>query len=169
MRLAVGKIVDTYKYQLLKKVVLKTLKNELPATPVHTISSAAKLLNISVHTLRMYEREGLIVPYKKKSNQRLYSTNDLERIECFRKAINEAKISINGIKMLYSMIPCWEIVNCSANDRKICKSIRNSHEPCWMHDHSKTKCQTRDCRTCEVYTKYSECGQIKELIKSLIQ
>ena len=33
--------------------------------PVFPISTAAKLLKISVHTLRMYEREGLIIPFKK--------------------------------------------------------------------------------------------------------
>jgi MerR family transcriptional regulator/heat shock protein HspR len=37
--------------------------------PIFPISTAAKLLNISVHTLRMYEREGLFIPYKKDSNQ----------------------------------------------------------------------------------------------------
>ena len=135
--------------------------------PIFPISAAAKLLNISVHTLRMYEREGLFIPYKKDSNQRLFSKADISRIECIRKAINESKISINGIKMLYSMIPCWEIVNCSAKDRKNCQSMKNSHTPCWMHDHSNNTCNKRDCRTCEVYARYSECGQIKELIKSL--
>jgi MerR family transcriptional regulator/heat shock protein HspR len=135
--------------------------------PIFPISAAAKLLNISIHTLRMYEREGLFIPYKKESNQRLFSKADISRIECIRKAINEAKISINGIKMLYSMIPCWNIVKCSAADRKNCKSMANSHVPCWMHDHPKSKCNNRDCRECEVYTKYSECGAIKELIKSL--
>ncbi len=135
--------------------------------PIFPISAAAKLLNISVHTLRMYEREGLFIPYKKDSNQRLFSKSDISRIECIRKAINEAKISINGIKMIYSMIPCWEILKCSEKDRKNCQSMNNSHEPCWMHDHSKNKCKTIDCRSCEVYSKYSECGQIKELIKTI--
>ena len=44
-----------------------------PNSPKYTISSAATLLGISVHTLRMYEREGLIIPFKKESGQRLYS------------------------------------------------------------------------------------------------
>ena len=135
--------------------------------PIFSISSAAKLLNISVHTLRMYEREGLFVPFKKDSNQRLFSKSDISRIECIRKAINEFKISINGIKMIYSMIPCWEIVQCSDKDRQNCESLNDSHEPCWTHDHSKNVCKTRSCRSCEVYSKYSECGQVKELIKTI--
>ena len=72
--------------------------------PVFPISTAAKLLNISVHTLRMYEREGLLLPYKKTSKQRLYSKSDIERVECIRKTINEDKISINGIKTIFSFL-----------------------------------------------------------------
>ncbi|MEJ5351047.1 MAG: MerR family transcriptional regulator [Melioribacteraceae bacterium] len=135
--------------------------------PIFPISAAAKLLNISVHTLRMYEREGLIIPFKKESNQRLYSKSDLERIECIRKAINESKISINGIKTLYSLIPCWEVVKCSIKDRKNCKAYKGHSEPCWSYEHPKTICEKRDCRECDVYQKYTQCSEIKELIKSI--
>ncbi|MEG8946073.1 MerR family transcriptional regulator [Rosettibacter firmus] len=144
--------------------MLNTLENDEPIFP---ISTAAKLLNISIHTLRMYEREGLIIPYKKESNQRLYSKSDIERLECIRKAINEFKISINGIKALYSLIPCWEIVKCSQKDRKNCKAYNNHSEPCWNYEHRKNICEKRDCRNCDVYKKYNQCGEIKELIKSI--
>jgi MerR family transcriptional regulator/heat shock protein HspR len=36
--------------------------------PIFTISAAAKLLGISVHTLRMYEREGLFIRSKRVLN-----------------------------------------------------------------------------------------------------
>ena len=135
--------------------------------PIFSISGAAKLLNISVHTLRMYEREGLFLPYKKESNQRLYSKSDIERIECLRNAINTSKISINGIKAIYSMIPCWEIINCSAKDKHKCKAYNGIHEPCWTYDQSATACTDKKCRECEVYKKYSDCGKVKQLIKTL--
>ncbi|MCX8056055.1 MAG: MerR family transcriptional regulator, partial [Ignavibacteria bacterium] len=80
--------------------------------PKYKISEAAKILGISVHTLRMYEREGLILPFKKTTNQRLYSEKDIERLKCIRNSINEKKISIEGIKRIFSLIPCWAIVNC---------------------------------------------------------
>ena len=75
-------------------------------TPIFPIRTAAKLLNISVHTLRMYEREGLIIPYKSPGNQRLFSNTDISRITRFRKDMKDNKISINGLRALTSLVPC---------------------------------------------------------------
>ncbi|MHB8854110.1 MAG: MerR family transcriptional regulator [Ignavibacteriaceae bacterium] len=136
--------------------------------PLLPIRSAAKLLNISVHTLRMYEKEGLIIPFKKESSHRLYSNSDIERLKCIRSAINESKISIAGIKTIYSMIPCYEIVNCTQTERENCSAFKNHSKPCWNFNHKDNPCQTRDCRSCSVYNNYSECGRIKELIQNII-
>ena len=136
-------------------------------TPVYSISIAANLLGISVPTLRMYEKEGLIIPHKSSGNQRIYSDFDLERLRCIREAINESKISINGIKTIYSLIPCWDVVKCSEEDRKNCKAFQSHEQPCWTFNHPNTVCEDRDCRECEVYENHSKCGSIKDLIKKL--
>ena len=60
--------------------------------PKYTISTAARMAGLSVHTLRKYEREGLIIPFQKDSKQRLYSDLDLERLNCIVKTISEDKI-----------------------------------------------------------------------------
>ncbi len=137
--------------------------------PLFPISVAARLLNISVHTLRMYEREGLIVPFKKESNHRLYSKSDIERLTCIRKTINEKKISINGIKTIYSLIPCWEIISCSQNERENCESYKSHSNPCWTFKHKNNACASLECRECNVYKNYAECGSLKEKIKTKIQ
>jgi len=136
--------------------------------PIYSISTAAKLLGISVPTLRVYEKEGLIIPFKKESNQRLYSQADLDRVECIRSAINEKKISVNGIKAIYSLIPCWEVVNCSQEDRSVCGAFNSEDRPCWTFSHPNTICENRSCRECEVYSNYSNCGTIKNLLKNII-
>lgn len=143
------------------------MKNISKAEPIFPISTAAKILGISVHTLRMYEREGFIIPYKKESNQRAYSQNDIDRIRCIRQAINEHKISINGIKATYSLIPCWEIKNCPEEGREKCAAYTNYLEPCWMYKHKNNFCTIENCRDCEVYNDFSECGSIKELLKQM--
>ena len=134
--------------------------------PLYPISSAAKILGISVHTLRMYEREGLILPFKKESSHRLYSEYDIQRLQCIRKAINVSKISINGIKAIYSLIPCWEITNCSKIDRSNCEAFVSHSQPCWTFKHLNNICYNKECRSCDVYKNFTECGKIKELINS---
>lgn len=136
--------------------------------PQYTISRAAKLLEVSVHTLRMYEREGLFIPFKKKTNQRLYSKNDLERISNLRNVINDKKISINGIKTIYSLIPCWEIIKCATVDRSICNAYKSEAQVCWVNKKVESPCNTQDCRECSVYADFFACGKIKELLKVLI-
>ena len=138
-------------------------------TPLFPISIAARLLDISVHTLRMYEKEGLIVPFKKESHHRLYSKADIERIICIRKAINQNKISINGIKTIYSLIPCWQIINCSDEDKGNCDAYRSHSDPCWTFHHTNNKCASNECRECNVYKNFSECGNLKDKLISIIK
>lgn len=139
-----------------------------PALPIYTISSAAKILNISVHTVRMYEREGLLIPFKKQSGHRLFSENDLEHIRCIRKAIKEQKLSIEGIKRILSLIPCWGVIHCPVDERENCDAYNSHGTPCWTLRHTNDYCQDKNCYTCDVYRKSSNCDIIKEMLKKLI-
>lgn len=134
--------------------------------PVYPIRTAAKLLNISVHTLRMYEKEHLIIPFKKSTSHRLYSQSDIDRIKCIRSAINDDKISINAIKTIYSMMPCWEVIGCSNKDRCNCSAFLLHSGPCWAVRGDDTICASKDCRQCSVYQDYGECGSIKKFIRN---
>lgn len=137
--------------------------------PIYTISNAAKLLGISVHTLRMYEREGLIIPFKKQSNQRLYSDRDLDRVTCIRSTINDDKINIEGIRRLLSLIPCWAIIKCSEKDRVNCSAYSSYNKPCWMFNHKNNVCDDKSCRECEVYKSFGTCSSIKNKLKQLLK
>ncbi len=137
--------------------------------PIFSISTAAKLIGVSVQTLRLYEKEGLIIPFRKQSNQRLFSQDDLKRIRCIRSTISEKKISINGIKSLYALLPCWEIVKCSEEERNACPAYIESSQPCWSYSHSSNVCSTRECRVCEVYKGIVNCIDIKNLIKKIAE
>lgn len=134
--------------------------------PVYSISVAAKLLGISIQTLRLYEKEGLIVPFKKDSGTRLYAQSDLERIECIRNTISEKKISINGIKTLLSVIPCWEIVNCSEEERNACPAYNDNTQPCWAYDNKPPICANSDCRSCEIYIGLKDCTDVKKFLRN---
>lgn len=139
-----------------------------PNNPKYTISSAATLLGISVHTIRMYEREGLIIPFKKESGQRLYSDRDVERIQCIRRTIQKDKINIEGMRRILALIPCWAIVNCSDEDRASCTAFSGHTQPCWMINHKNNYCAGKDCRECEVYQSFGNCESIKNKLKELL-
>jgi len=143
--------------------MLNEVREDLPIYPIRT---AAKLLDISVHTLRMYEKEHLILPFKKSTSHRLYSQSDINRINCIRSAINDSKISINGIKTIYSMMPCWEVMNCSKEDRSKCLAYLRHSDPCWAVKGGDTICANMDCRNCSVYRNSTECGSIKKFIRN---
>jgi MerR family transcriptional regulator/heat shock protein HspR len=139
-------------------------KNELPLFPISTV---ARILDISVHTLRLYEREGLIIPFRKETGHRLYSNADIERLRCIRESINQKKISIEGIKTIYSFIPCWSIKDCSNDERINCPAFINHSNPCWSFKHKNNVCSLSVCRDCNVYRNFSDCKSIKENIAEL--
>jgi MerR family transcriptional regulator/heat shock protein HspR len=132
--------------------------------PVYTISVAARLLEISIQTLRMYEREGLIIPFKTKNNQRMYSDSDIERIRRIRRDINGNNIGINSLRTVISLVPCWMIVDCTEIDRENCESFKEYQAPCWTYKHSKNICENIDCRECEVYKINSDTERVRETI-----
>jgi len=145
------------------------MRDNISIEPVYTISTAARLLGVSVPTLRMYEREGLLIPFKSAGNQRRYSDMDLERVRCIRRAINEDKIGIEGIRRMLALIPCWAITGCTENDRKNCEAFNTYTKPCWTHIHKNNYCENLDCFNCEVYNSFGDCGSIKEKLKELIK
>ncbi len=133
-------------------------------TPVFSISTAASLLGLSQQMLRVYEAEGLVLPYRTSSNQRRYSRSDLHRIQCMRRAIQEEQLTISGIKRMLALIPCWQITGCSEKDRVNCQSYSGHKQPCWSYRHMNNTCAERECRACPVYQLASSCEEIKASI-----
>jgi MerR family transcriptional regulator/heat shock protein HspR len=131
---------------------------------LYTIGEAADLLGISVPTIRMYEREGLIVPLRKTSGHRLYADADLQRVRCLRYSINVDKVSISGLRRLMSSVPCWQIKNCPEADRNLCTGYLDQQTPCWCGSKKSTECRNAECRNCSVYLNSSDCTQIRQML-----
>ncbi|MCX7835763.1 MAG: MerR family transcriptional regulator [bacterium] len=134
--------------------------------PIYPIGTVARMLGISVMTLRMYERRGLIVVYKNSNGQRLYSETDINRLKCIRKAIVDQKISIEGIRTLHSLIPCWETIHCPMSERLRCPAYTHPQAGCWTVAHEDNVCADRDCRNCEVYQNSVDCHSIRNMIRN---
>jgi MerR family transcriptional regulator/heat shock protein HspR len=131
---------------------------------LYSIGEAADILGVSVPTLRLYEREGLILPIRKSSRHRLYSLTDLERIRCLRRSINEDKIGIAGMRRILALIPCWKIHECPAPDREACPAFNDDQTPCWKVVTRPTACNGADCRNCVVYNYVTDCSTLKRTI-----
>jgi MerR family transcriptional regulator/heat shock protein HspR len=132
---------------------------------LYTIGEAADLIGVSVPTIRMYEREGLIIPRRKASRHRLFAESDLMRIRCIRKTINTEKVSIAGIRRLMALVPCWQMKGCPEDQKESCAGYQQHDSPCWMVTDKNWECKSGECRTCGVYLSTSDITQLKETLR----
>ncbi|HED09549.1 MAG TPA: MerR family transcriptional regulator [Caldithrix abyssi] len=131
----------------------------------YPIGIVAEMFNVSVGTIRAYEKEGLILPRKTEGKHRYFNQNDITRIACIRRMITEKGLNIAGIKMVFSIIPCWEVKQCSQEDRTHCPAYHNADAPCWEIKNENSVCGPLDCRDCPVYIDMHNCDDLKATLK----
>ena len=69
----------------------------------YMISSVAEMYEIHPQTLRLYEREGLLKPSRTEGNTRLYTDEDLERLEFILTLARDLGVNISGIAIILQM------------------------------------------------------------------
>jgi MerR family transcriptional regulator, heat shock protein HspR len=69
----------------------------------YMISSVAEMYEIHPQTLRLYEREGLLKPSRTEGNTRLYTDEDLERLEFILTLARDLGVNISGIAVILQM------------------------------------------------------------------
>jgi MerR family transcriptional regulator/heat shock protein HspR len=69
----------------------------------YMISAVAEMYGIHPQTLRLYEREGLLKPSRTEGNTRLYTEEDLERLEFILSLARELGVNIAGIAIILQM------------------------------------------------------------------
>ena len=69
----------------------------------YMISAVAEMYEIHPQTLRLYEREGLLKPSRTEGNTRLYTEEDLKRLEFILSLARELGINISGIAVILQM------------------------------------------------------------------
>jgi MerR family transcriptional regulator/heat shock protein HspR len=67
------------------------------------ISAVAEQYEIHPQTLRLYEREGLLTPSRSDGNTRLYTDDDLERLEVILKLTRELGVNLAGVEIILNM------------------------------------------------------------------
>jgi MerR family transcriptional regulator/heat shock protein HspR len=71
--------------------------------PRYGISIAARIVGVQTHTLRYYERIGIIRPYRSRGNIRLYSDRDIEWIRRAKSLMDDLGINLAGVEVILRM------------------------------------------------------------------
>jgi MerR family transcriptional regulator/heat shock protein HspR len=69
----------------------------------YMISAVAEQYQIHPQTLRLYEREGLLRPSRSDGNTRLYTDEDLERLEVILQLTRELGVNLAGVEIILNM------------------------------------------------------------------
>jgi MerR family transcriptional regulator/heat shock protein HspR len=69
----------------------------------YMISAVAEQYQIHPQTLRLYEREGLLKPSRSDGNTRLYTDQDLERLEVILKLTRDLGVNLAGVEIVLNM------------------------------------------------------------------
>jgi MerR family transcriptional regulator, heat shock protein HspR len=77
----------------------------------YMISAVSEMYGIHPQTLRLYEREGLLKPSRTEGNTRLYTEEDLERLEFILNLARDLGVNIAGIAIVLQMRERMEEMN----------------------------------------------------------
>ena len=69
----------------------------------YMISAVAEQYTIHPQTLRLYEREGLLKPSRSEGNTRLYTDEDLERLEVVLHLTRDLGVNLAGVEIILNM------------------------------------------------------------------
>ena len=71
--------------------------------PRYVISVTARMLGIQTHTLRYYEKIGIIEPSRSKGNIRFYSERDIARLRRVKSLMDDLGVNLAGIEVILRM------------------------------------------------------------------
>ena len=71
--------------------------------PCYGIGVAARMLGVQTHTLRYYERVGIIEPYRSQGNIRLYSRRDVVQLRRAKTLTDDLGVNLAGVEVILRM------------------------------------------------------------------
>jgi MerR family transcriptional regulator/heat shock protein HspR len=72
--------------------------------PRYAISIAAHMVGVQTHTLRYYERIGIIEPQRSRGNIRLYSDRDIDLIRQAKSLMDDLGVNLAGVEVIMRMM-----------------------------------------------------------------
>ena len=71
--------------------------------PRYVISIAARMVGVHVHTLRYYEKVGLVNPSRSQGNIRLYSESDIALLRRVKTLMEDLGVNLAGVSIIIRM------------------------------------------------------------------
>lgn len=68
-----------------------------------SISAVAKMFSVHQQTIRLYEKEGLLAPKRSDGNTRLFSEEDVNRLEEIIYLTHQLGINLAGVQMILKL------------------------------------------------------------------
>ncbi len=72
--------------------------------PRYVISIAARILGVQTHTLRYYEKVGVVEPQRSQGNIRLYSERDIEMLRRIKTLVDDLGVNLAGVEVILRMM-----------------------------------------------------------------
>ncbi len=69
----------------------------------YLIGEAAKQVGIHDQTIRMYERKNLLKPHRTANNTRIFTSDDITRINTIITLTQEVGLNLSGVKMVFAL------------------------------------------------------------------
>ena len=89
--------------------------------PCYVISVAAEMLGTRTHTLRYYEKVGIIRPFRSPGNIRLYSEEDIALIRRIRHLMNDLGVNIAGVEVILNILD--RLVDLQRENRELSQEL----------------------------------------------
>lgn len=80
------------------------MKNLGEDEPRYVISIAARMVGVQTHTLRYYEKAGIIEPSRSRGNLRLYSERDIAHLKRVKTLMDDMGVNLAGVEVIMRMV-----------------------------------------------------------------
>lgn len=91
-------------YEILSTLFKPRQSSASNSEPRYVISVASRIVGIEAHTLRYYERLGLIQPRRSGGNTRLYSQDDIDQLCCLKSLMSDLRVNLAGVEVALHLV-----------------------------------------------------------------
>jgi MerR family transcriptional regulator/heat shock protein HspR len=79
-------------------------KDSAENEPRYVISIAARMVGVQTHTLRYYERVGIVEPSRSQGNIRLYSERDIAHLRRVKTLMDDMGVNLAGVEVIMRLM-----------------------------------------------------------------